>query len=78
MSEIEFEGKWAVIFWAHWSLEIMNWMDNRKMDAEIKQAESLSEDYSRGEEEMVVYMCVAEGWPQLLLDSFILDIQKLK
>lgn len=31
------------------------------MDAEIKQAEGLGEDYSRDEEEMVVYMCVAEG-----------------
>lgn len=31
------------------------------MDAAIKQAERLGDDYRRGAEEMVVYMCLAEG-----------------
>lgn len=78
MSEIEFARKWTVTCLAHRSLEIMNWMDNRKIDAAIKQTERLDEDYSKDEEEMVVYMCLAEGWQQHLLYSFTLGIQKLQ
>lgn len=34
-------------------------MDNRKMDADIKNR--LGEDYCRDEEEMVMYMSLTEG-----------------
>lgn len=79
MSEIEFARKWTVTCLAHRSLEIMNWMDNRKIDAAIKQTERLDEDYSRGEEEGDGGVHVlAEGWQQHLLYNFTLGIQKLE
>lgn len=60
MSETEFAGKSTAIFWAHSSLEIIQyWMDNRKIDADIKQG--LGEDCCR-DEETEMYVCLTEGW----------------
>lgn len=76
MSEIEFAGKSTVIFWAHNSLEIIGyWMDNRKMDKAIKQR--LGESYCR-DEEMVMCICLTEGWCKTVLQFYTTYIQNLE